>query len=1160
MSSDSDRDDLFGALADEFVSRHQRGESPKLAEYCERYPALTEDIRTLFPTLIALEGAKQASVESVAPHIERVGKYQLLRKIGRGGMGTVYEAQHETLGRRVAVKVLTQRLAADQQGLARFQREARAVAKLHHSNIVPLFDVGVEDEHRFFAMQLISGRSLDVALNEARSSVSGNLMTSDTGRSSTSSADLSTQQRITALNALADVSDTGDSSKHRAFMYKWVANVGAQIADALHYSHSHGVLHRDVKPSNILIDESGVAWLSDFGLAKFEDDDITQTGEFVGTLRYMPPERFQSQCDERADIYALGITLYELLTLNPAFIAKDRMSTVWQISNTELPPIRTLNPSVPKDLDTIISKACEKDRAARYRSAEAFADDLRRFMQDQPVKARQIGVVGLYFRWAKRNKVLAAALASIAALLMVIAIGSVTMLVHQSKLRLEAETNATNARIAGEKAARAQASAEKSLKQAEQSERDRRRRQYFAEINLAAQRIGHTGGLRQIADVTARWNNEADSEKLGWEWYYLRTVCMNTATVLSEQSGDVVIAASWSPDDKRVVVAYEDKDVWGDRRPHTLEIRDGETGATLIVLEGHTAPVTAVDWHPDREFIATASKDQTIRLWQAETGECVKQLGPFPGLQLVRWSPDGRQLAFSSIEDSNSWLSRIAATTPDEISGTSFDENEVMRLPTIKGFLANRELSWSPDGTRIAVGMLTGEYGQVLKTAVWDLPTGQVVKAPFPSASVRWKPEGHELWQYLTCKPSGEIQLWDAELARQVGIFFGHTAQLNSFKFSPDGRRLLSGGFDKTVRIWDIESRQTIRICQQHPGAIRTATWNRKGDRVLSGSWQMETRCWNIDENRIRIIANSNGVSAKQLPQHGKTTEVLDLSWHPNGNWLATSAVPGLMRVWDVNGGHLVSESVEPHKWFDDCSWNATGTKLAYCGSGINLCDTYSEEMQIREAHKDWIVSVDWHPEADKILAARNKDLLIVGVGENQQPRTLATVPTRYLSVKWNPVAPNLVAASTLKAIFIYDVADDGREVMEFDGHSNSIWSIHWSPDGKKLASSSDDGKAIIWDASSGELLHTLLGHNNQVRRVRWSPDGQRLATAGNDATVKLWDANSGDEIMSLNDLHSSVRCVEWSPDGRKLAAGSLNGDVIIWDATRAYKAGLPID
>ena len=1149
--ANSDDEDLFGALADEFVSRHQRGESPGLSEYCGRYPKLADEIRSVFPTLIALEGSKSVSPASPAA-LEKVGKYQLLREIGRGGMGSVYEARHETLGRRVAIKVLPQRLASD-QALARFQREARAIAKLHHSNIVPLFDVGVENEHQFFAMQLISGRSLDVALTDAKSSVSdGN---TQSGHSADSAVDdMSIEQRLAALQALVETSDSGtDSSTQSESTFKWVAHVGSQIGDALSYSHSHNVLHRDVKPSNIIIDNGGVAWLSDFGLAKLDDDGITQTGDFVGTVRYMSPERFSNQCDERADIYGLGLTLYELLALRPAYALKDRAATIGQVCNSPLPPIRTLNPLIPKDLETVITKACEKDPEARYRTAAEFADDLRRFVSDEPVKARRVGLIGQFSRWAKRNKVLATALASIAALLMVIAVGSVAMTVHQSKLRKKAETNEANARLASARASDAQQAAETSQALAEQAERDRRRRQYFAEINLAAQRIGRAGGIRQVDDITERWQQDADKGTLGWEWYYLRTLCIASATVMPEQEGDVVVAASWSPDDNRIVLAYEDKEVAPNRNPHTLEIRDADTGAVLVVLKGHSAPVTAVDWHPVSNIIASASKDQSIRFWDAESGSCLRQLGPIDA-DLVAWSLDGSQLAFSSIKNSTSWLSILETANLDAASLDRLDVNDVVMLPPIRDFLANRELSWSPDATQIAAGMLTGEYGQVLKSAVWDLPTKEVVKAPFRSACVRWKPEGHELSQYVTCKPSGELQLWDAELDRQVGTFFGHTAQLNSFKFSPDGRRLLSAGFDKTVRIWDTESHQTTRIFQEHPMALRSVCWNRKGDRVLSASWEKDTRSWRINEERIRTITNSRDVPNRNLPQHGNTREVLDISWHPDGDWLATSA-GGVRRVWDVNTGELVAQRVNFKNWFDDCNWNAAGTQLAYFGSGINICEVESDVIHVPKTHRGWTVSGDWHPDGNQILAAVKKTLRVIKLDDDATPDVISTSPSRYLSVKWNPTNTNVVAASESNTISVFD-RNRKSEIAKLEGHAGSVWSIDWSPDGQLVASGSHDGTARIWNATTGELLQTLSGHNNQVRRVRWSPDGQRLATAGQDATVKLWDPQTGDEIMSLNDLHSSIRCVEWSPDGRKLAAGSLNGDVIIWDATPAYEVG----
>ncbi len=330
--------DLIDELIEEFVSRKQAGEAPTLGDYCRRHPELAEQIRELFPMLGMLEDCKPASGDSPQPWQE-IGGYQLMREIGRGGMGVVFEAEQEALGRRVALKMLSPRLANDHLALARFQREARAIARLHHTNIVPLFEMGEWQGQYFLAMQLIQGRSLYELIADMRQneSIPGGERPSQRSRREQldapaidSSADTKAGRESTSL---------GTSQSLRRRRYQAVARIGLQAAEGLDYAHARGIIHRDIKPSNILLDDKGVAWLTDFGLAKSDGEDLTQeltqTGDLLGTWRYMAPERFRGQCDTRADIYGLGLTLYELLVLRPAFDSQDRLNLMELIQQTE---------------------------------------------------------------------------------------------------------------------------------------------------------------------------------------------------------------------------------------------------------------------------------------------------------------------------------------------------------------------------------------------------------------------------------------------------------------------------------------------------------------------------------------------------------------------------------------------------------------------------------------------------------------------------------------------------------------------------------------------------------------------------------------------------------------------------------------------------------
>ncbi len=456
-----------------------------------------------------------------------IGDYRIIREVGRGGMGVVYEAEQISLGRRVALKVLPRHVSNDRLVQERFRREARAAARLHHTNIVPVYEVGEDAGVRFYAMQFIEGLGLDAVITELgrkigrvrphskitaalggqshrprpehskngndeptigagvevsavlRSVLNGRFdrggpgpeparsfdptvaeaRTEGLAKATGNACDTPAPESGSAVTQTENASATAGDAKHLMFtlipsraqsssaspssssailpggsqlssvesgqraFFRSLAQIGRQIAGGLAHAHARGIVHRDIKPPNLLLDTEGVVWIADFGLAKGDDEGLTHTGDILGTLRYMAPERFRGEGDARADIYALGLTLYELVTLRSAYDSSDRLKLVEQIKTEEPPRPRMVDPRIPRDLETIILKAIEKDPAARYQSAEALGQDLGRFIADEPIHARRLTVVEKLLRWSRRNRGLAASLAGILLLLSVVAVG-----------------------------------------------------------------------------------------------------------------------------------------------------------------------------------------------------------------------------------------------------------------------------------------------------------------------------------------------------------------------------------------------------------------------------------------------------------------------------------------------------------------------------------------------------------------------------------------------------------------------------------------------------------------------------------------------------------------------------------------------------------------
>ncbi len=454
-------DDTLEALADEFAERLRRGESPTIAQYADSHPELADEIRELFPSIQMMEQlasrreqqrlASKLHPQTYSPDIERLGDYRIVRRIGQGGMGIVYEAVHESLNRRVAVKVLLPQLAASPQQVARFVREAQAAARLHHTNIVPVFGVGEDHGYHYYVMQLIAGEGLD---------------------------------RPYARKTCAECGD-----------HDWqaVARIGVQAAEALAYAHAQGTLHRDIKPANLLLDTSGVVWVADFGLAKVLDDvTLSHSGSIVGTLRYMAPEQLNGQAEARSDIYSLGLTLYELLAGRPAFEDAAPSSLIRKIMQGEAIPLGQILPRVPRDLETIVAKATSRDVADRYASAAEFAEDLRRFLEDRPIHARRVTVAEHTWRWARRNPLLAVLSASSLALLLAVAMLSTISYVQVRRAYDQVDQALGQAR-------RSESNAVAAARQAEQ-ERQRTQEEYErADANLTVA----LAALDQISDKLA---------------------------------------------------------------------------------------------------------------------------------------------------------------------------------------------------------------------------------------------------------------------------------------------------------------------------------------------------------------------------------------------------------------------------------------------------------------------------------------------------------------------------------------------------------------------------------------------------------------------------------------------------------------------------------
>lgn len=443
VDANTERDPLE-LLAAQYMEQLRQGQRPSIEAYAAQHPGLAAEIRDLFPTIAATERLKARQARSTdgrttlgAARLERLGDFRLVREIGRGGMGVVFAAEQESLGRRVAVKVLPRQALLDEKQLKRFEREARIAANLHHTNIVEVFGVGEEEGFHYYVMQYIDGVGLDAVISlVARSAIHQETPGPAAGTPVNAIAEATVQQLV----------GKGGAVKGELGQTYWqnVARIGLQAAEALNHAHAQGVLHRDIKPANLLLDTQGTLWLADFGLAKAaQSDELSLSKDIVGTLRYMAPEQFQGRTDARSDLYSLGLSLYELLALRPAYDETDQSRLLQRIAQGPPPPApRASHPEVPRDLETIILKAMSPDAAARYPSAAEMADDFRCFLEDRPIHARRASMAEQLGRWCRRNKSLAGLTGATLSLLVTVAVVASVGYARTRNALAKAEANA----------------------------------------------------------------------------------------------------------------------------------------------------------------------------------------------------------------------------------------------------------------------------------------------------------------------------------------------------------------------------------------------------------------------------------------------------------------------------------------------------------------------------------------------------------------------------------------------------------------------------------------------------------------------------------------------------------------------------------------------
>jgi WD40 repeat protein/serine/threonine protein kinase len=1160
--------DPFGQIADEFVEALRQGKRPSVEEFARRYPAHADDLRDMLPALLLMEKAKsgadrpgqppQARAAAAAP-LQQLGDYQILREVGRGGMGVVYEARQLSLGRHVAIKVLPASALLDPRQLGRFQREARSAARLHHTNIVPVFGVGEQDGLHYYVMQFISGLGLDKVLDELRrlrqartkqaptqgdapgppADSGRDVSAADVARGLLSGAftvrrgltppaavipqgtdaprapDTSATIRLPGQSEASSFSESGNQ------YWQSVARVGMQVADALAHASSQGVLHRDIKPSNLLLDETGNVWVTDFGLAKAasDSDDLTHTGDLVGTLRYLAPERFSGQGDVRSDVYSLGLTLYELLTLRPAFDEPDRNKLVRQVLHDEPARPRKVNPAVPRDLETVVLKAIAREPAHRYQTPAEMAADLQRFVEDRPVRARRASEAERLWRWCRRNPLPAGLLAA----LVLVFLAGFAGVFWQWRV---AETQ-TGIALVREQEAR---------QKTQDEARARAQAQRFAAGLLLERGLGlcqqgqYAGGLLWLTrglEVVPDEDDLRDSFRTllgGWS-----TRLCPCQPVLDHPGG--VKAADLSADGRLVATACHE----------TAQVWDGDTGRQIGPPLRHAARIRAVALSPDGRLLLTGGDDRVARLWETATGRPVApplaHAGP---VEHVAFSPDGK-VALTGAMDG---MARLWDTATGTALGQPLAHTDIVRA-----------IAFSPDGRLAATG------SNDATARLWDVPTGHPHGEPLRhEGAVRGLAFGPDGRQLLTGSNDHTARLWDVAAGKPL-LVFRHHKPVPGVAFRPDGQAVATGSEDGTAREWDAGTGQPLAPpLQDEEGEVGRVAYSPDGRLLLTDPWKDHVRLWQAGTDRPAFAP---------LWQHGDLTRV---TLSRDGGTILTAGDDHTARLWRVprlllpvqfprQPGPVLVAAFSP----DGTALLAAGGKQAWLyhvatgqptagpldhgapvlagafspdGRAV-LTGSYDGSAWLWDAttgrrlagpfrHPDPVWAVAFRPDGKAFATGSGhsveRDGHMVGVGEGR----------------------------------IWDIAS-GAVIQAAPRHARDIIAVAFTPDGRTLVTASKDGSARFWDAATGAAIGGVIRHDGWVNALALTADGRGVLTGSDDRTGRLWSVPDGSPLTTPLRHTRPVKAVAISPDGRLLLTTSEDATAQLWEARRVQPAGEPL-